>query len=196
MSVVGKDKTRQEEQPQEKIYTIEGLSSKTIACYKYLNYATYIPGETPEYQLMPFYNGTIETRYPEGRPPGAVLLKLEEDLVLRHYVRDSEVMERISQSGLVNMKEYPIPYEERSPKMRNIYPDMRGLFLTDPNTNASQVGVPGSKHFVDIRVPKGTSVIHCNGNQQGAPIYLLIAEPNSQVSVDIVRSGGEDLVEN
>lgn len=122
-------------------------------------------------------DGPIETRY-SGVPYGAKLATAN-DTIFRHFVGLEDRYAQILTSS--RLKAGPVPYARAVPDSKSLWDDLKGVFITTPEFEAHQVGVPQSRFFVDFTLPSHLPMIEVQKgiyllpNISGAPIEVPIS---------------------
>ncbi|MCX5787639.1 MAG: hypothetical protein NTX64_03885 [Elusimicrobia bacterium] len=108
--------------------------------------------------------------------------------LFRHWIKDEETLKMIVRTGL--LRAGPTPYVEftggRGAFIKDIYPDLHGVFFTIPARSAAEPRVMNWEvpHYVDFEVPEGVSALRLDGDD----VLMIPAAPGTEIPVKIVGS--------
>jgi len=120
--------------------------------------------------------------------PGRVEEVQDHQKVFRHWVRNEADLRSILSAGL--LRAGPVSYVEFTGSSRayikDIYPDLRGVFFTAPKNLSSEPRVmnEATPHYIDFRIPEGVRALSLDGET----VMMVPAEPGAFIPVEVTGS--------
>ena len=120
--------------------------------------------------------------------PGRVERLETKGRVFRHWIKDEATLKAIVRTGV--LKAGPTSYVEftggHGAYIKDIYPDLRGVFFTIPGRSAAEPRVMNwdVPHYIDFEVPEGVEALRLDGDD----VLMIPAEPGTDIPVRIVGS--------
>jgi hypothetical protein len=109
----------------------------------------------------------------------------------RHWTKDEATFKAIVRTGI--LKAGPTPYVDftggRGAFIKDIYPDLKGVFFTMPTRSAGEPRVMNRElpYYIDFRIPEGVASLRLDGDD----VLLIPAEPGAEIPVMIVGTSPE-----
>jgi hypothetical protein len=109
--------------------------------------------------------------------------------VFRHWIRNAETFQAVTRTRI--LKAGPTSYVEftggRGAYIKDIYPDLRGVFFTMPERSAGEPRVMNEDvpYYIDFEIPEGVAALRLDGDD----VLMIPAEPGAEIPIKIVGTG-------
>jgi hypothetical protein len=109
--------------------------------------------------------------------------------VFRHWIRNAETFRAVTRTRI--LKAGPTSYVEftggRGAYIKDIYPDLRGVFFTMPERSSAEPRVMNEDvpYYIDFEIPEGVAALRLDGDD----VLMIPAEPGAEIPVKIVGTG-------
>ncbi len=106
--------------------------------------------------------------------------------VFRHWIRDEATFQAVTRTRI--LKAGPTSYVEftgsRAAFIKDIYPDLRGVFFTVPARSSAEPRVMNEDvpYYIDFEVPEGVAALRLDGDD----VLMIPAETGTEIPVRIV----------
>jgi hypothetical protein len=111
--------------------------------------------------------------------------------VFRHWIRNAETFQAIVRTRI--LKAGPTSYVEftggHGAFIKDIYPDLQGVFFTMPARSAAEPRVMNEDvpYFIDFEIPEGVAALRLDGDD----VLLIPAVPGTEIPVKIVGTSSQ-----
>jgi hypothetical protein len=123
--------------------------------------------------------------------PGRTAELDTKDAVYRHWVVDEKALPQILESHTLQAGHTSYVEFTGSSRayIKDIYPDLRGVFFTAPEHDAAEPRVlnQATPHYVDFRLPAGIRALSLDGDT----VMMVPAAPGKLIPIEIVGSSAK-----